>query len=64
MPNKLLKDAKTACKELLLDATVSNNPAVKMLLENKLLDRTPVARKKGEVNLSAMPVGFQLKLRK
>jgi hypothetical protein len=56
--NNLSDAAKIACEELLANEELSCNPAVKKLLENKLLDRTPVLRKKGEVNLSALPDGF------
>ncbi|WP_432744244.1 hypothetical protein ABXJ76_03800 [Methylobacter sp. G7] len=58
MPDNLSSHAKKACKELLANEEVSSNPAVKKLLENKLLDRAPVLRKKGEVNLSALPARF------
>jgi len=58
IPNNLSSDTKKACKELLANEAVSSNPAVNKFLENKLLGRIPVLRKKGEVNLSTLPDGF------
>ena len=59
--NNLPSDVSAACTELLANEAISSNLALKKFLENKLLDRTPVLREKGEVNLAALPIEFKIK---
>jgi hypothetical protein len=50
--NNLSDAAKNTCEKLLVIVELSSNPAVKMLLENKLLNRTLILHMKGEVKQS------------